>query len=380
MSRTSYSIQFYCRKCKATKNGLAPIEASLIINGKRTFINLPRKEYPEAFKRAVTQKRDNPIKDYIYEVRNKLNDIQLEMMRAGIPLTSAALKDYFKTGGVKAYTLEDLWNTFLQIQSKRVGVSISEMGHRKYISSRNTLYEYIPKETEVSQITPAMMQDVLASLQSRFKESTVSGIMTKIKTVIKFGMDNGKITINPFQGLKYSKGTPSIDYLTEEEITRIVNKETGIERLDKVKDLAVFQIASGLSYADTQALKPEDIHYEPDGTCYIYKERRKTGVPYTSVVFPEGAAILKKYNNQLPSISNQRGNAYLKELQTLCNIDKTLHFHLFRKTYGTRLLNRGVRLETVSKCLGHSSTQITQSAYAKLLKHTIIDEVKMAFK
>ena len=50
------------------------------------------------------------------------------------------------------------------------------------------------------------------------------------------------------------------------------------------------------------------------------------------------------------------------------------------KTYGTRLLNRGVRLETVSKCLGHSSTQITQAAYAKLLKHTIIDEVKMAFK
>ena len=378
--RTTSSLQFYCRKCKVTKNGLAPIEASLIINGKRTFINLPRKEYPEAFKRAVTQKRDNPIKDYLYEVRNKLNDIQLEMMRAGIPLTSATLKDYFKSGGVKAYTLEDLWNAFLQLQSKRVGVSISEMGHHKYISARNTLYGYIPKETEVSQITPAMMQNVLASLQSRFKESTVSGIMTKIKTVIKFGMDNGKITINPFQGLKYSKGTPSIDYLTEEEIARIVCKETGIERLDKVKDLAVFQIASGLSYADTQALKPEDIHYEPDGTCYIYKERRKTGVPYTSVVFPEGAAILKKYNNQLPSISNQRGNAYLKELQTLCNIDKTLHFHLFRKTYGTRLLNRGVRLETVSKCLGHSSTQITQAAYAKLLKHTIIDEVKMAFK
>lgn len=36
-------------------------------------------------------------------------------------------------------------------------------------------------------------------------------------------------------------------------------------------------------------------------------------------------------------------------------------------------------LETVSKCLGHSSTQITQMAYAKLLKQTIIDEVKEAF-
>lgn len=59
---------------------------------------------------------------------------------------------------------------------------------------------------------------------------------------------------------------------------------------------------------------------------------------------------------------------------------KNLHFHLFRKTYGTRLLNRGVRLETVSKCLGHSSAKITQTSYAKLLKQTIIDEVKDIFR
>lgn len=108
-------------------------------------------------------------------------------------------------------------------------------------------------------------------------------------------------------------------------------------------------------------------------------EANKTGVEYTAVVFPEGVKILHKYNNQLPRITNQRYNGYLKEIQTITGIDKTLHTHLFRKTYGTRLLNRGVRLETVSKCLGHSSTQITQMAYSKLLKSTIIKEVKQVF-
>ena len=374
--RTTSSLQYYCRPSKATKNGLAPIEASLIINQQRVFINLPRKEYPQEFKRLTEQKRNNPLKDYLFEVRNKFNEIQTEMMRNGIPLTAETLKEYFKTGGVKPYTLEDLWNDYLSIQSKRVGTTISEMAHKKYISARNTLYEYIPKTTETKQITPAMMQNVLASVQSKYKESTTSGIMTKIKTVIKFGMDNGKLLINPFQGLKYGKGTPTIEYLTEQEIALLVHKELEIDRLDKVRDLAVFQISTGLSYADTQKLRPEDIRYTEDGTCYIYKQRQKTGVYYTAVVFPEGVAILNKYNNQLPSISNQKGNAYLKEIQTICGITKTLHFHLFRKTYGTRLLNRGVRLETVSKCLGHSSTQITQTSYAKLLKQTIIDEVK----
>ena len=94
---------------------------------------------------------------------------------------------------------------------------------------------------------------------------------------------------------------------------------------------------------------------------------------------PEGVEILSKYQGQLPKMSNQRLNAYLKELQTITGISKTLHTHLFRKTYGTRLLNRHVRLETVSKCLGHSNTQITQQAYAKLLKETIIKEVSKVF-
>lgn len=99
---------------------------------------------------------------------------------------------------------------------------------------------------------------------------------------------------------------------------------------------------------------------------------------YTAVLFPEGVTVIKKYDGKLPRISNQRLNSCLKELQDICGISKTLHTHIFRKTYGTRLLNRNVRLETVSKCLGHSNTQITASTYAKLLKETIIKEVRQA--
>lgn len=378
--RTTSSVTYYCRPSKANKQGLSPIEVSLIINGERVFISLPRKEYPKDFKHQITQRKNNDLKDYLYEVRNKLNQIQTEMMREGIPLTASTLKEYFKTGGVIPYTLSDLWRDYLNIQARRVDKTLSLMCYHKYESARNTLYCFINKDTEVKQITPAMMQQVLVSLQAKFKPSTVSGIMTKIKTVFRFAMDNGKMTINPFQSLKYSKGTPKLEYLTEEEISRLNGKEIGIERLERVRDLAIFQLSSGLAYIDTQKLTPEDIHYDKDGTCYITKERQKTGIRYTAVVFPEGARILQKYNNRLPSISNQKLNCYLKELQDICGITKTLHTHLFRKTYATRLINRNVRLETVSKCLGHSNPQITASTYAKLLKETIISEVKQAIR
>lgn len=377
--RTTSSIQFYCRQSKANKNGLAPIEASIIINGKRAFINLPRRETPADFTRLTQAKRNNDLKDYLYEVRCKFNAVQTDMMRNNIPLTADGLKTYFQSGGVKPYTLEDLWKDFLHMTEQRIDRTITMVCYRKYVSAMGIMYRYVPKDTQLSSITPATIQTILVGLQSKYKEGTVSGIMTKIKTVAKFGMDNGRITINPFQGIKYGKGKPTIEYLTDEEIQTLINKHFEIERLERVKDLALFQISSGMAYADTQALTPEDIHFDGQGNCYIYKERQKTGVPYTSVVFPEGVDILRKYNYHLPTISNQRLNAYLKEIQTICGIKKNLHTHLFRKTYGTRLLNRGVRLETVSRCLGHSSTQITQAAYAKLLKTTIIQEVSSIF-
>ena len=105
--RQTYCLSFYCRNSKTDRNGLSPVELSIIINGKRTFINLPRKEYPEAFKKAVVSKRNNSIKEYLEEVRNQFNDIQLDMMRNSIPLTAESLKEYFKTGGVKMFTIED---------------------------------------------------------------------------------------------------------------------------------------------------------------------------------------------------------------------------------------------------------------------------------
>ena len=77
----------------------------------------------------------------------------------------------------------------------------------------------------------------------------------------------------------------------------------------------------------------------------------------------------------LPVVSNQRYNAYLKEIQTLCRIDKTLHTHLFRKTYATYLLNSGCRMDVVAKAMGHTSTRITAATYAFMQRNTVVTEI-----
>lgn len=53
---------------------------------------------------------------------------------------------------------------------------------------------------------------------------------------------------------------------------------------------------------------------------------------------------------------------------------KGLHPHTLRRTYGSALINDGLRLEVISKLLGHSSTTITEKSYAALLDETIARE------
>jgi integrase len=49
--------------------------------------------------------------------------------------------------------------------------------------------------------------------------------------------------------------------------------------------------------------------------------------------------------------------------------------HRLRRTFGSFFLNEGVRLETVSKLLGHGDSRVTEQAYAQLLNETIRREM-----
>ncbi|CAN0521698.1 unnamed protein product [Scytosiphon promiscuus] len=69
-------------------------------------------------------------------------------------------------------------------------------------------------------------------------------------------------------------------------------------------------------------------------------------------------------------MSNQKVNAYLKEIATICEIEIKLTFHVSRHTCGTLLINNGMELQEVAEILGHSNLKMTK-LYAKLLGKTI---------
>ena len=379
MSRSTANVSFYCRESKKNRDGLAPIELVIILNTRRCFIQLPRKEYPSKFKAQIASKKRTDLIEYLDGVRARLNQIVTTFLMEGRPLTADALKTYFQTGGYMVYTIENLFDDYMHILAKRVGKDLKPKTYRKYEIARDKFYQIISPKEPVTAITKAVIMDYQASMNQYLDYVTTNGYCQRVKTVVQFGIDNGRMKINPFSGIKLRKGEKSIQFLSEEEVEKIRTTDFHNESLNRVRDLFVFQAASGLSYTDMAKLVPTDFQVTEDGQYYIHDKRNKTGVFYTAVILEQGVEILKKYHFTLPIWSNHKMNVYLKTIRDLCGIDKPIFSHVARHTYATRCLNRGIRLEVVAKLLGHSTTRITQH-YAKLLKDNIINEVKDAFE
>jgi len=140
-------------------------------------------------------------------------------------------------------------------------------------------------------------------------------------------------------------------------------------RLQQVQDMFIFCCYTGLAYQEMSALTEQHIKIGFDGNLWIEMYRQKTKSKIAVPLLPKAKELLKQYNNELPVISNQKFNSYLKEIAQVVGINKRITHHTARKTFAsTVLLYNDVPMEIVSELLGHSSIKITQSYYTKVVK------------
>ena len=113
------------------------------------------------------------------------------------------------------------------------------------------------------------------------------------------------------------------------------------------------------------------------GDKYVILDARvKTDENYFIVLLSPAMEILKKYNFVLPKITNQQYNLRLKIVADYAGLDRNLTVHMSRHTFATMCLNYGVKIENVSKMLGHTNVRTTQE-YAKVLNTEVEKEFEM---
>lgn len=209
--------------------------------------------------------------------------------------------------------------------------------------------------------------------------------LRNFKKIVLIALKNEWIARDPFARYQMSLKEVKKEYLTKEEIQALYNREFEMERLEHVRDIFLFCCYTGLAYADVKKLTPENISKGLDGEYWIFVDRTKTGSSSNVPLLPIASEIMKKYKehpmvvnsgNILPVISNQKMNAYLKELATLCKINKNITFHMARHTFATTVtLSNGVSIETVGSMLGHKNLKTTQ-IYAKVVQEKVSQDMK----
>ena len=375
--RNCFNINFYCRESKTNKKGLAHIEMAVNINGERKFFNLPMQVSPSDFNR---KRQPKEIKDYCTLMRTRVNEILVDMLAHSEPITTTAVLSYLRNGGYKSETVEMVFNEFLEAQKPRIGHNLTYNAYHKYEAAAGLFYEVIGKDREFSSLTNADILKFRNHLLSRYVKSSQAAVLTKVKTMVKFGYANGKIKTDIFNGVKIERVLKDVETITDEDLEKIRNHTFASPSLQRIADLFVFSCGSGLAFCDTQELRPEDFTIQ-DGHLCVFKERRKTGVKYYSVLLPCAIEIAEKYNYDLPRISNQKANEALKLIADYIGITSvdSLHFHLARHYYAMTLLQNSVPITTLQKCLGHKSIAMSMH-YAHAVENTIVKEVSAAFR
>jgi len=120
-------------------------------------------------------------------------------------------------------------------------------------------------------------------------------------------------------------------FLEQSEIDKILKYSPVSEKLQHVKDLFVFQMFTGLAFIDLMNFSIDYIS-EIDGMKVIRSNRTKTDEPFIALFLPEAEKIAEKYNYDLPKLSNQKYNDYLKLLGAGAELKKTLTSHVARHT------------------------------------------------
>ena len=392
------SILFYAKSAKVAKNGLLPIYLRITINGARIELSTSRfvektKWNAEAGKMKGSSEEARLINTHLDTLRTKVYETENWMINNNQEINAQSFKNRLLGVEEKQRKLILIFEDHNKRMKELVGREFSINTLKKYETALShtkefLLSQYKIKDISIKQVDIAFINDFDFFLRNSKKcnnNSTIKYIRNFGK-IIKQAYVNGWIEKDPFLNYKGKVKQTDRNYLTQSELQDIINKEIRIQRLDLVRDMFIFSCFTGLAYIDVFNLTKENVIKGIDGEMWISTHRQKTDSLSKIPILPVSESILEKYkdypeclnkNKLLPILSNQKMNAYLKEIADICGINKELTFHIARHTFATTVtLSNGVPIETVSKMLGHTNLKTTQH-YAKILDKKISEDMQV---
>lgn len=395
--RQTFNVLFFIRKTRALKSGENPIMLRISIAGQLSEIQLKRAVKPNLWnqnKERCTGKdaASLEINRYLESVKLRLFEIHRKMEEEGKLINPMEIKRKF-------LGLDEEHKMFFQVFQEHndkcrelIGkdyakVTISRFDTCLKYFREMSQAQYQRKDIPLKEVTNGMIHDYIHFLKAEkgLQENTVIRYMKVVKKVLNIAVNYDWIQKNPFGNIRFHEKEVNKEFLTKEELETLRTKEFEIPRLELVRDVFLVQCWTGLAFIDVSELKEEHIIADNEGNLWIRKERHKTGIMCNVPLLDVPLGIIEKYKDHplcqkrgilLPVLSNQKCNAYLKEIADCCGIKKNLSTHTGRHTFCSVVtLANNVSLENIAKMVGHTNTRMTQR-YAKVLDQSILRDMQ----
>ena len=361
------------RKNKATKNHQGLVQLEVMYQRKRKYLGTGIKLYSDQWG------KDSNVKNHPQSsVLNRKLDCMISSIHDFVYQLDCKGELFSFEKFDQRFCQDTLGDptSFIQFALKRLSIrKIAESTKTKHIGVINALEEFglIKKFEDITLKNIKLFDDYVRKRCN--KQSSVYNYHKTIKMFVREAIALQLLDLDPYLTFKTERGkNESIRYLTAEELKSIEETEIVDGCLSRVRDMFVFCCYTGMAYVDLCNFDFNKDATLVDGMYRVISYRQKTGTEYNISLLDKPMNILKKYGFKLPVISNQKYNMYLKAVGAICGIKKRITTHVARHTFATTVtLANGVRVETVSKMLGHTNIKTTQ-VYAKICQKEVDGE------
>ena len=390
---------FYIKRAKPNSKGLVPIFQRVTVDGQRIEKSTGKYIDADMWSVETTKMKGKTdiarsINSHLEILLNEVSEAEKDLRLDRQVINCVNMKEKLTgKGGMRRMLIVTFQVHNDRIQALVPSGEFAQGTVERYKTTLNHIKKFLNIKRNLSDIALddldfALLKDFEFFLitSNNCKNNTAVKYVKNFRKVINECLDNDWLKIDPFKKYKCKMTRVDRDYLTDDEIQKIFNKNFVIPRLVLVRDVFIFSCFTGLAYIDVKNLTNNNISIGIDGSKWIFTKRQKTEGPSNIPILPIVEQLIEKYkdhpqclnNNVLmPILTNQRMNSYLKEIADVCEINKDLTFHVARHTFATTVtLSNGVPLESVSKMLGHTSWKSTQ-IYARVLDLKVSEDMSI---
>lgn len=360
------------RKHVATKKHQASVQLEVTYQSKRKFISSGVRLYSDQWGKELKVKNhpqspllNQQLADMVADIYEFAHELQTQNK----PFSFERLDEHLRRANPSSST------AFLDFMQKRLEErQVSEATKNRHRCILRALKDFgLIKDFSDISYANILKWDEYAKKRCTL-QSSVYTYHKVLKIFVREAFCSQLIPMDPYMSMKLDRGTFSKrKFLTKEDLAKIENRQIDNVSLRQVRDVFIFCCYTGLAYADLLKFDFNNAKLV-DGLYRIRDCRKKTGTEYNITLMNKAMAILRQYNFSLPIVSNQKYNSYLKVLGAFCEVKTRLTSHVARHTFATTItMANGVRIEVISKMLGHTDIKTTQ-LYAKIYQAEVDEE------